>query len=127
MSINKCKDKAKLLADASRGVLGEVRVKEFYDAFQNIKDEYEEQHPFSSHSIKLEFLPKFKDWLPSVEHNHLFLSLVVEGMLNHDLYSLSLYQNLDIYAGVSDSTSMGDNELAETLGCKWVTAQEDAL
>ena len=132
ININKCKDTAKALSARSKGEIDAEKLKQFFDNFSKISEEYRNEYILSSKAIQLEQLESFNDWFLGVlEDKELLTPVIVDKMVNEkDLYSLSLYRNLyadtDLVLDRSDCYSkyqekcLGENDLALMTGCHWI-------
>jgi hypothetical protein len=139
INIDKCKNIAKALAVQSKGLLGEKKCDEFYDAFSKIVTEYYNKYMFYSTAVELQKLKSFNEWASAIiTDKDLLTPIIVDKMVNEkDLYSLSLYQNF--YAGtdlIPDIESEykseyyknggGENALALITGCHWIEQTESS-
>jgi hypothetical protein len=132
IDINECKNKAKLLAEQSKKILGHQKLNDFSEDFNKCIKEYDNKYMFSSNSIDLQSIEFCYEWISSIlDDKTLLTPIIVDKMVNdEDLCSLSLYQNL--YAGTDLIPNIdedgfefhkyggGDNALALITGCHWI-------
>lgn len=136
IDINECKNKAKLLAEQSKKILGHQKTNDFFEDLNHIVIEYNNKYMFSSTVIDLQKLKSCHKWMHSIlEDKILFTPIIVDRMVNaKDLYSLSLYKNLysgtdlipniDKYKSEYYENGGGENALALIAGCHWIEQNE---
>ncbi len=132
INIDKCKNRAKYLANQSKEKLGDQKLNNFSDSFNEVVNEYYSKYMLYSTAIALGRLESFNKWVPYVmKDKGLLTPIIVDKMVNgKDLYSLSLYQNLyagtdlipkiDVYKSEYYENGGGEHALALITGCHWI-------
>lgn len=130
IDINKCKNTAKKIANEAREKLTTEELNAFETKFGAIVQEYYDKYKFDSHGVSLERLNSFNEWLPEFEEQgDNLIPLLIEKMVDKDMYSRSAYENLLKKAGGFESYKKtlddnydlgGEGEISQIAGCLWV-------